>query len=48
MKTTYTGILKGKPTTVTFESDQPQVKLSRFCTRTGADITTFKLKKQTK
>lgn len=41
-KTTYAGIVSGKPTRVTFPAEDAEIRLSRFCSTFKADITTFK------
>jgi hypothetical protein len=48
MKTTYKGIINGKPTEITFEGENHAKKLTNFCTRFQADSSKFILTKQTK
>ena len=48
MKTTYKGIINGKPTEITFEGDDHAKKLTNFCTHFQADNSKFIVTKQTK
>jgi hypothetical protein len=48
MKTTYKGIINGKPTEITFEGENHEKKLTNFCTRYQADSSKFIVTKQTK
>lgn len=48
MKTTYSGLINGKPTSITFEGEDHASKLTKFCTRFKVDSSTFKLTKQSK